>query len=52
MAKYLGLALLLITWFTAGCGPKMATEEQGRQGMDNIESMGDQVGADKVAPKK
>jgi len=51
MAKYFGLLLLLTTWFLAGCGPKAATEEQATQGMDNIQSMGDQLGAEKGAKR-
>ncbi len=51
MAKYFALPLFLITLFIVGCGQKVATEEQATQGMDNVGSMGDQLGAEKGAPK-
>ena len=51
MAKYLGLPLLLITLFMVGCGQKVATDKQATQGMDNVSSMGDQLGAEKGAKK-
>ena len=51
MAKYFGLALFLLTLFRGGCGQKVATDEQATQGMDNVGSMGDQLGAEKGANK-
>lgn len=51
MAKYFAFPLLLIALFLVGCGPKMATEKEATQGMDNVSSMGDQLGAEKGAAK-
>jgi hypothetical protein len=51
MAKYLGLPLLLITLFMVGCGEKAATQEEATKGMDNVSSMGDQLGAETGAKK-
>jgi len=39
MAKYFGLSLLVISLFMVGCGgPEAATEEESKQGMDNMEA--------------
>jgi hypothetical protein len=51
MAKYFGVPLLLMAFFMVGCGPKVATEKQATEGMDNVGSMGDQLGAEKGAQK-
>jgi hypothetical protein len=51
MAKYFGLPLFLLTLFLCGCGKKVATDEEATRGMDNVESYGDQLGAEKDAAK-
>jgi hypothetical protein len=48
MAKYFALPLLLMALFMAGCGQRAATEEEATQGMDNVESYGDQMGEEEA----
>lgn len=55
MMKYLGLLLLLVTPFLAGCGEKAqprATQEEGQKGMANPSAMGDPLNAGKTAAPK